>query len=189
MTNSRSELGFSLIELLIVVVIFAIGAGIAAAIGAGSLPRIRADAEAQRVIAALRSGRETAMGTRREVEVRFDGSANTVTLLKLDGAIALPLESVALGDGVQFQQFSGQGDTPDQFGASAPIDFGDSTTLKFDADGSLVDESGLPANGTLFLGLGDQSITARAITLTGTTARARLYRWMPSGTGGAWDSH
>jgi hypothetical protein len=129
------------------------------------------------------------MAGRREVEVRFDPDANTVTLLKLDGGVATPMERVLIEYGVQFKQFSGLGDTPDEFGASGPIDFGDSATLRFDADGSLVDETGLPANGTLFLGLGNQPLTARAITLTGTTARARLYRWKPSGSGGAWDSH
>ena len=72
-------------------------------------------------------------------------------------------------------------DTPDAFGADAPASLGGATRLFFISDGSLVDEDSLPVNGTIFLGTADRPASARAITITGTTARARRYRWMGTG--------
>jgi hypothetical protein len=42
----------------------------------------------------------------------------------------------------------------------------------------------VPVNGTIFLGLPNQELGARAVTVTGTTARSQPYRW----TGSRWEA-
>jgi hypothetical protein len=52
----------------------------------------------------------------------------------------------------------------------------------FGPDGSFVDPTGVPVNGTVFLGVPGQVETARAVTVFGSTGRVRGYRWI----GSAW---
>jgi hypothetical protein len=89
---------------------------------------------------------------------------------------------------VRFLQFPGLGDTPEGYGASAAVDFAGSTTLLFNAEGGLIDETEMPANGSIYVGLPEQVQSARAISVTGTTGRPRLYRWHTNAAGGgSWD--
>jgi hypothetical protein len=86
-------------------------------------------------------------------------------------------------DGDQkFLHFPGTDDTPDEFGlTNKPIAFGTTEgslpTIMFTSEGSLVDTSGDTLNGTLFIGVPGDSMTARAITIFGPTALLRAWRW------------
>ena len=68
-------------------------------------------------------------------------------------------------------------DTPDQFGNVAPVYFQGANALSFQSDGSLVDQGGIPRNGTLFIGLPGHPEVARAVTILGTTGLVQSYRW------------
>jgi len=73
-------------------------------------------------------------------------------------------------------------DTPDKFATGPPIQtaaiaFGPLTTRSFTSQGTLVDSNGDVLNGTLFLAIPNQTSSARAITVFGTTALLRYWRW------------
>ena len=151
------------------------------------LPSVRADGQARRLVSLLQYARETAISSRRDIEVRIDDEASVVRLFRRDAGVEILMETFVFEFGARFVHFPDLGDTPEGYGDESAVDFGNSTTLLYDAEGSLIDETSLPANGTIFVGIGDSILTARAISVTGTTGRPRLYRWRANGTtGGTW---
>lgn len=177
----RDSRGFTLPEVLVTVTIFMVISAMAAATLTGAISMVRADGQARRLVGLFQLARETAIMRQRDVEVVFDEAGSRARLLLHDGGVATPIREVTLEYGVGFRQFAGMPDTPDTFGATAVIDFGGAPRLLFISDGSFVDDTDLPLNGTVFLGMAGKRETARAVTITGTTARARIYRW-----GGSW---
>jgi hypothetical protein len=82
----------------------------------------------------------------------------------------------------RFQYFTGMADTPDKFGRiNVPVAFPPlsvvTPTIMFTSEGTLVDVSGDPINGTVFLGTGGDVNSARAVTIFGPTAAVRLWKW------------
>ena len=73
---------------------------------------------------------------------------------------------------VQFVQFATVPDTPELFGG-----FGSETPYYFIVDGMLVDSSGAALSGTVFLGLQNKPLSARAVTVFGGTGQVRGYSW------------
>lgn len=189
MTRAASPRGFTLMELQLALAVFLIVSAMSVAILQAALPSIRVDGQVGRVVGLLQSGRELAISRQRDIEVRFDPPSSAIDLVQIegDGAEAL-LQRVVFEYGVTFRQLPGAGDTPDGFGADDLVDFGGAATLRFISDGTFVDGSSVPVNGTVFLGIDGRAETARAITLTGSTARARSYRWNPPGaeSAGGW---
>jgi prepilin-type N-terminal cleavage/methylation domain-containing protein len=191
--NSRvwsDKAGFTLIELQVVMAILLVIASTSMMFTKAALPSMRADGQARRLVALFHIAREAAIATRRDHEVRFDTGTNTVQLIKRDAGVEVLLETFVFEFDVVFTQFPGLTDTPAGYGDGSAVDFGNSTTLLFDSEGSFIDETGLPANGTVFVGIPHVLQSARAITVTGTTGRPRLYRWRGTGGGagggGAW---
>jgi hypothetical protein len=134
------------------------------------------------VMAILRSARETAIASRRNIRVEFVGT-NQIRLTRFD----VPVGTTVLGTwnfeaGIITIVFAGVPDTPDLFGNATAVSFGGTPTMMFMSDGTFVDANGLPLNGTVFLGLPGRPATARAISIVGATGRIRAYRW----TGAAW---
>lgn len=174
MTNQR---GFTLAELLVATAFFMTVSGMGMAVLGSALPSLRVDGEANRLIGILQVARETAITRQRDVEVRIDADANSVLIVRHDEGVEIPIRQVIFESNVVFAQFSGMGDTPDAFGAAQAVDFGDADSMTFAPDGSFLAEDNVPLNGTFFLGIPGHRETARAVTLTGATARARLYAW------------
>ncbi len=75
-------------------------------------------------------------------------------------------------------------DTPDGFGNAAPVDFGGVNQMVFRAEGIFTDGNPNldPLNGTVFIAVRDDPLSARAATIFGSSALVRGFRW----TGSQW---
>jgi hypothetical protein len=126
----------------------------------------------------IRNAREVAISQRRNVQLVFVGN-NVIRSVRQD----LPngttvLRTVQLESRMEFLRPI-PNDTPDQFATSQPsaIAFGQSGSRAFTSEGTFVDANGDVLNGTLFLAIPNQPNSARAITIFGTTALLRTWRW------------
>ncbi len=172
----HQERGFTLNEAVITIAIFLTASAMAVAPLMSAVTIYRADGQAQRVIGLLQLARETAIMRQRDVQLIADPGARRLRLVLHDDGVQTLLREVTLEQGVEFRQFDGMG-APEGLGADGPIDFAGAPTLLFISDGSLVGDDDLPVSGTIFMGIPGQPVSARAVTINGTTARARLYDW------------
>lgn len=181
-SNRFRSRGFSTVELLVVVAIIFIMASAAIISIRGALPAIRANAGLTQVVGEIRGARERAIAQRRNIQLTFPNGVNQVRLTQLDvvgttTSGTTVISDVTLTNNMQFMIFPGVSDTPDSFGANSALDFGGSPTLMFMSDGTFVDASGTPLNGTIFLGIPAQPGSQRAVTILGATGRIRGYKW------------
>ena len=188
-TNSRRrprglDGGFSLIELLLVLGVGATLLGMAAISVQGFVTMSKADSAAYRVATTLRYGRDAAIAQRRTVDVVFV-PPNQIQLVRNEipnGATVI--STVVFENAARFALTAGLPDTPDRFGNASATDFDGVDVIRFAPDGTLTDGAGVPLNGTVFLTLPNQPLGARAVTITGATARSQAYRW----TGTRWEA-
>jgi type II secretory pathway pseudopilin PulG len=192
--------GFSVLELLMVVVISLIIGGMAVIRLIPNLQNSRGDIAMIQVLGQLRQAREYAIENRRYVQVTFPivtvaGQVQSqITMTQKNSLTAgagsdAVISTIPLEEPVQFYLYTGVIDTPDAFGNSGAIYFenttgGPSGGMYFQNDGELVDGSTYQAiNGTVFLGVSTLSNTAaRAITVLGSTGRVRAWKF----NGSAW---
>jgi len=133
-------------------------------------------------VSQLRRGRNLAIAQRRSIQMRIL-LPDQIQLVRIElPAGETLLNDLSLENHSQFFRFGNIDDTPDGFGSNSAVDFGNANTLTFRSDGTLVNESGNPVNGTIFLGHPDHPEMARAVTILGATGRIRGYRW----TGTKW---
>lgn len=182
-----------MLELMIVVTIIMIIAGMTIVALQPTLQQNRAYAGMAQVRNSLRQARETAISARRTVQVQFftgapcGANAACVVLTRLDppGNVPTVILTLTVEGSVQYQQFAAEPDTPDGYGNAAPIVFGGvingPPTMTFQSDGSFTDGNGNPINGTIFMGVNNVKSSACAITILGGTGRVHAYRY-PSGT-------
>ena len=139
----------------------------------------RGDGALYTIMAQLRNARQAAISQRRASVIGFQmPNQMLISRLETNGDLTL-LNQVFLEGNVEFVQFVGVPDTPDGFGAAAAVDFDDEIP-RFIEDGSAVDASGATLSGTVFLGIQDDPLSARAVTVFGGTGQVRGYSW--SGT-------
>jgi prepilin-type N-terminal cleavage/methylation domain-containing protein len=183
--RARSAPGFSLIELLMVVAIVGVLAAIAIGVTPAALRTTKGAAAAQQLSGFIKRTRELAISRRRTIEIVFTAPSRVQTFQRAvpnpPAATPAPtlLETMYLEGQLEFRIFGGVTDTLDAFatGFTGPINVGPNTPLMFTSEGSLVDVNGDPFNATLFLGVPNQISTANAITVLGTTALVRNWRW------------
>jgi prepilin-type N-terminal cleavage/methylation domain-containing protein len=171
--RTDAERGFSLIELLIAVALIGIVAGIAVGQWGVLRPGFVGDGAMRVVMAQLNMARETAVTQRRSITVRFVG---TNMLRVTNGG---EVTDIGFEGGVKYSLMSNIGDTPDAFGVASPTTFGSisQTQIRFNSEGSLVDSSNSPINGTVFLAVPELPLSFRAVTVLGSTGRVRAYKW------------
>jgi hypothetical protein len=190
-------------EMMIVVAIIMIIARIAIIQLEPELQQLRANAAIDQVKDAFRLARQTSISQRRTIVIQFVNAAASSSCLPA-GAIyqcielsqmvepgnvvqapylVLPIEST-----VQFMTFNGL-DTPDGYGvpAGGGIMFGGIAGgpvggMEFQSDGTFVNSTGTPINGTVFMGIANIPTTARAVTILGNTGRVHAFQ----GSGSAW---
>ncbi|MGA2984526.1 MAG: prepilin-type N-terminal cleavage/methylation domain-containing protein [Terriglobia bacterium] len=205
--NAGSDQGFSLMELLTVIAIIGIVSAMALVAFFKELPMIRADSSMELMEAQLRQAREIALDQRRNIQVTFSGTGTMAIVEQTLNVTTTPptvTGTTTLGSFVLdpnemvFTVLTGVPDTPDGFGntsavcvTSSGICFNNSAcgatpalpcTITFQGDGTVVNSTGTNINGTVFMGTGGNSLTARAVTILGSTGRIKGYRYH----GNAW---
>jgi prepilin-type N-terminal cleavage/methylation domain-containing protein len=181
--HPSSQAGFTLLEVLLVSSLVVIMSGTAVSLIGSWVPIARADAAMRQVTYNLTSAREMAISQTRNIIVQV--ANNRITLLRDEpGPNTTLLRIVPLEYDMVFKTYSGMPDTPDQFGNNGTgVDFGTAISIRFTSDGSLIDQLGVPVNGTIFMGHLNNQQTARAVTIFGGTGRVRGFRW----TGSRWE--
>ena len=202
--NKRAEQGFSLLEMVVVVMLAFTVMAFAVMNTVNSTSNSRANAAMDAVISQLRQARELAIAKRRNVQVQFTAPNQIqTTILTLPGEPIPPaLPIVLLNDGVpggmSFYVFPSLPDTPMNFGNSTAINLqqpggGGAWTVMFSTSGSFCGTAqsaaslyqattNNPVNASIFLGITGKINTARAVTVFGATGRVRSYNW----TGSSW---
>jgi prepilin-type N-terminal cleavage/methylation domain-containing protein len=177
------EAGFSLVELMLVVGIIGVLTGMAVLQINAARPGFVGDGAARVILGQMNQAREMAITQRRYMRVVFT-APNVVQIVREDTpATTTTLSSVPVEGGMKFALVPTIPDTPDQFGNSAAVAFGVVTNVKFTPEGTLVNQDGQATNGTVFLSMLNNALSARAITVLGSTGRIRLYKW----NGRAWN--
>jgi prepilin-type N-terminal cleavage/methylation domain-containing protein len=175
--------GFTLIEMLVTLAIIGTVAAIAAVAVPNLLSQAKADGAIAQALNTLRVARDRAIGERRNIEVRFI-APNHIQVARQEIVASGPAVTTVVTDtylesGQKFMLFTSPalGDTPDAFGVSGnPVAFA-TTPVMFTSEGTLVDSIGDLINGTVFLGKAGDPTSARAISIFGTTALLRTWRW------------
>ena len=174
----RSAAGFSLPEMMIVVGILAVVGGIAVGSLLSLVRDARADSAMVAAVNALRLARDRAIGERRNFQVRFV-SPNRIQIARenIPGPTTTIVSELYLEDDLEFRVMPGVIDTPATFGLNGAISFGPSATRAFTSEGTFVDSTGDPLNGTVYMAVNGQPMSQRAIAILGATALIRPFSW------------
>jgi len=176
------QAGFALAEILLLLALMAVVMGVGLGNFSSELETAQGDADMNIVYWQLKLAREIAINQRREVEVRF-AEPNSISVVRHNVPSGTTVLSTAvLEHHAAFRLFQGIPDTPDGFGNSSAVNFGNAQCVMFTAEGVFKDQAGNLVNGSIFIGQPGKPLSARAITVFAPTAGIRTYRW----TGSAW---
>lgn len=188
-----SSHGFSLLEALTTITILLIVAGIAVMNIASGVRTAHVEDAYQMTIGQLRLARQTAIDKRTVCIVAFTTPGQiSLTQAFADGTPIIT-NTLQLPQDVSFTTVSGMpttaASTPDGIGiGNLAIDFdqvggGGATTVFFQPDGSAQDATGRVNDGVIYIAQPGQLVSARAVTLLGTTGRIRGWRLVAAGKG------
>ncbi len=212
--NGRSARGFSMLEMMIVVSLILVVAGM---MFMGIQPALR-DSRANQALndiqTQLRAARQRAVTERKQFIVCFGNTtpagaptplgaptAQSIQLYRWDLGTALSaavqISANRLPSDIQFQTLAGLPNTPtavpDGFGnATTALDFdqgvaaGIKDQVMFTPDGSAHDTNGSLNSGIIYVGRTGDLYSARAVTLYGATGRIRGWRLLPNSGASKW---
>jgi prepilin-type N-terminal cleavage/methylation domain-containing protein len=206
--------GFSLVELMIVLALFLIVAGMSFMALQPALKDARANHAYEDVLMQLRVARQRAIAERKQFIVCFGlaapagaltpmgaPTAQSVQMFRWDAGTALSaatqISANTLPQDMQFQVLAGLPNAPttvpDGFGnATTAIDFDRGVAgaianqVMFMPDGSAHDTNGSWNSGIIYVGRTGDLYSSRAVTLYGATGRIRGWRLMNTAGGPIW---
>ena len=171
------DAGCSLPELLIVLSITGVVSSMAVIQIGLAAPSMKGDGAMRVLMAQLNAAREMSISQRRQMRVNFI-APNQVQIVRQEvPAGTTVLSTVYIEGGISYGLIGGVLDTPDGFGNATPVYFGVAVSVRFNSDGTLIDQAGNPVNGSVFTALPNQPRSFRAVTVLGGTGRIRGYRW------------
>jgi prepilin-type N-terminal cleavage/methylation domain-containing protein len=177
-TGTRGQAGYTFPELVIVVGIMGVVTSMAVFQIGAARPGMKGDGAMRVVTGQLNAARELSITQRRNIAINFLVETNEVQHVRQEVPLGQTVLSTTPIEGsVRFLLFDALPDTPEAFGKDEAVDFGEAGTVLFTTDGTLIDQTGTPVNGTVFLGIPGQSLSARAVTVLGATGRVRAYKW------------
>ena len=179
MTNDRGNTsGFTLVEMLMTLAVLGVVCAMAVGMTASLINSSKADSAVISAITAVELARDRAIGERRDFRLVFTApNAIQIVRIEVPGPATTVVMNTVLDSGLTYMKFTGVPDTPDAFGAASAIAFGVTPTIEFTSDGSLLDSSGDPINGTVFFGDGVRASSARALTIFGATGLVHGWKW------------
>jgi prepilin-type N-terminal cleavage/methylation domain-containing protein len=170
--------GFTLIETMVVVAVGIILAAAAIPVSSAFISATRADSSVVATVDALTTARDRSVAERRNFVVTFTPPNHIIVQRQEQPSLTLtPISDTVLENGQQFVVFPAIADTPDLFGHATALAFTGTGPWMFTSDGSFNDSNGDPANGTVFLGVPNQTSSARAVTIFGATGLMRQWKW------------
>ena len=172
--------GYSAIELLLVLAIMGVVMAVAMFQIGAARPAFKGDGAMRTVMAQLNTARELSISQRRQMQVSFIAPSTVQIVRQEVPAGTTTLSTIPVEGGVSFGLITGVPDTPDGFGISGGVTgiaFGTATAIVFNSDGTVIDQNGNPLNGTVFMAIPATGLSFRAITVFGSTARIRGYKW------------
>jgi prepilin-type N-terminal cleavage/methylation domain-containing protein len=191
--TNRDELGFSLLETLMVIAIMAVLTGMVIVQSFGSMESYQANSAMDVVVSQLRVARQLAISQRRVVQIWIDSTPESdgryhvkyqVQPAPLTNEVAGNLVSVPIPGTVQFVLEPGVPDTPMVFGNLAAVYIGNPPVsggppiMQFNSTGTFTDNTGVTLlYGTIFMGIPGKTASARAVTIMGGTGRVRAYNF------------
>jgi type II secretory pathway pseudopilin PulG len=164
--------------MMITVGIVAVIGGIAVGSLMSMVRESRADSGVVAAVNVLRLARDRAIGERRNFQVRFI-APNQIQIARenIPGPTTTVVQDLFLENKFEFRVMPSVPDTPDRFGLNGAISFGPSATRVFTSEGTFVDSTGDPLNGTVFMAIEGQLQSQRAITILGSTALIHPWSW------------
>jgi type II secretory pathway pseudopilin PulG len=155
-----------------------------------SVQAAKSDGAMRVVLSQMNQAREMAITQRRYIRVTFSTANNSISIVREDTPlVTTPIATIPFEGNVKLLLTPGLPDTPDAFGMGTATTFtsingtfqsltGSGNVVKFTPDGTLVDWNGRTANGSVFLAVTNHSLSARAVTVLGSTGRVRGFRWI-----------
>ena len=183
--DDRNRSGYSLVEILILLACIGVISGFVFIQAQNVLPIFKSNSAMDQVIQQMRVARNTAITDRRVVIVNISAATGMMQLQQVppNGGPPVTLSTVPL-TGSQFCLTPGVPDTPMGFGNAQPVNFVNASNpgagvavTEFLSDGSFGSAVGVPVNGTIFTCIPGNRLSARAVTILGTTGRVRPYHW------------
>jgi type II secretory pathway pseudopilin PulG len=184
MKKARKQmLGYSLLESSVVVAAMSVLVAIGVINTAASTQSAKSDGAMSMIVSQLRLARTLAITERRNVTVSFDTNAQQldVQIIAVGQEPVHPVQTFALPAGAQFVLEPGVPDTPENFGNSTAVYFGNDTdngaVMQFTPAGTFVDGNNNMLTGTIFLGVPGNASTARAVTIMGGGGNVQRFSW------------
>jgi prepilin-type N-terminal cleavage/methylation domain-containing protein len=180
----RDQAGMSLIEMMVVVGLVGVMTSMAVVQIANSRTALKGDGGMRVILSQVNTARELAISQRKYMRLNFV-APNLMQIVREDTPLTTTvIFSVVLEGGVTFTvptmiPLTDTGDGPSMGGVASAngINFGGVTNVKFTPEGMLVNQDGLTTSGTICMQIPGLTLSARAVTVLGSTGRVRGWRW------------